>query len=465
MDYQLESHPDALPAGHLSTYRNVDVMSGQTVHLPDVALQTADMVLLDADTGGTAATSGGRADFPAAAFVTGSGAAYSGNVEVEISAALPGDSDFFDVFPGAFEGETEGGETVPFISYGFMGIEMFSEGRGEPLELADGVSAELAISLPPTAARAAPDSIPMWWFDTDRGVWVEDGMAYKVGNEFVTEVEHFTIWNWDLPVTDIAWVSGSVQDGEGEPVEGARVFSQGLGCTFMDDAYTDAGGLFRIRVIKECMAQFWALKGRFASQIEELEVTNETEQDLPAPLVLTVPAFSITLSWGLEPDDLDSHLLIPMAWNAEYDFYHLYYSTDGNMFEDPYTALDTDDTSSYGPEIISGTRLYNSNGRLAAGSYSYFVHHYSGYDDMGLSPAQVTLEVGNYYNTWLASTASGEFSGSNSDWWHVFNFTVSENGSVSVQPVNQAVVTEGGNAPWSEEGFDIWGDWFRGATK
>ncbi len=413
-----------------------------------------------------------RADFPAGAFVTQAGAAYSGNVEVEISAGMPGDSDFFEVFPGAFEGETESGETVPFESFGFVGVEMFSEGRGEPLELADGVSAELAISLPPRAAMAAPDSIPMWWFDEDRGVWVEEGMAYKVGNEFVTEVEHFTIWNWDLPISDIAWVTGSVQDGEGNPVENARVYSQGYNCTFRDEGYSDAGGIFRIRAVQGCEAHFWALKGRFASQTEPHAVSDETEQDLSAPLVLTVPAFSITAIWGEEPYDLDSQLLIPMTWSPEYDFYHIYYHSEGNMGSDPYTALDTDDTDGYGPEIISGTHLYGGD-RLAAGTYSYYLKHYSGSGHMGNSPAQVTLEIGNYYNTWLASTASGEFHEGGEwydeatqttyyDFWHVFNFTVSAGGTVSVQPINQAVNSSGWYGPWELEDWSIYEEDLRG---
>ena len=392
---------------------------------------------------------------------------------MEITASTPQDDTFFETFPGAFEGETEGGETVPFISYGYMGVSMYSEGRAEPLELADGVTASLALTIDPAAARSAPPTIPMWWFDEDRGVWVEEGEATLEGNVYTTDVEHFTIWNWDLPVTDICYVTGQVQDGEGEPVEGARVRSQGQGCTFMDEVFTDAGGWFTIRSIKECTSLFWAMKGTYVSQNEEMGIGTDDAQDLPNPLVLTVPAFYITLAWDEHPRDMDAQLLIPMSWDPMYDFFHIYYSNRGTFATHPYTELDTDATQGYGPEIISGARLYGESGRLAPGTYSYYVKHYSGSGHMGSSPARVTLEIGNYYNTWNASTAGGEFHEGGSwiedgtmeqyyDFWHVFNFTVSPSGGVSVDPVNRAVGSTEWDGPWYQEGYEIYNDWWEG---
>lgn len=447
-------------ADFMSAFRRVDVTTNQTSHLPNVSLIPTETVLLSAAAGGEAATGDGdgSATFPAGAFETAAGDPYDGNVEIEITAALPDDADFFEVFPGAFEGETAGGETVPFVSYGFMGVNPFTEGRGEPLQLADGVSAELSIRVSEETARAAPDTIPMWWFDEDRGVWVEEGRAIKVGNEFVTEVEHFTIWNWDLPVTEICMVSGQVQDQDGDPVPDARVFSQGVGCTFADETMTDAGGNFTIRSIKECSGEFWAMKGTLASAPLGDDIGAEDTQDLPEPLVLDVPAFSITLVWGLDPDDLDSHLLIPMTWDTQYDYYHIYYSNMGWIGGDPYTALNTDDTSSFGPEIITGTRLY-------PGTYSYFVHHYSGLGTIASSPTSVTLEVGNYYRTWTGSSASGGFHDGGvyiedstyyEDYWHVFDMVVDAQGNVSVQSVNEAVVSsDDEDGPWNGWGVDI----------
>ena len=453
--------------GLLPSFRTVDVLAGQTTHLPDVELQPAETVILSGAAGGEAAASDGdgSASFPANAFVTGTGAAYTGDVVVQIGVAVPGDADFYQVFPGGFEGETAGGTTVPFISYGFMGLSL-EAGRGEPLFLADGIQAELSLRVASEDVSSAPATIPMWYFDEDRGIWVEEGEAVLQGNTYVGQVEHFTIWNWDLPTTDICLITGHVEDEDGDPVPDARVFSQGLGCTFQDVAYADAAGNFSIRTINDCEAILWALKGASASQTENLVVGSDDTQPLPVPLVLSVPAFSITLSWGVEPEDLDSHLLVPMPWNASYDYYHIYYDSMGNIAADPHTALDTDDTDSFGPEIIGGTHLY-------PGTYSYYVHHYSGDGTMAASPTTVTLEAAGIYRTWRASSASGTFHEGGyyedqdlnyfEDYWHVFDLVVSEQGSLSVVSRNQAVGSEEG--PWWVAGVTIFEESLKSSTK
>lgn len=75
--------------------------------------------------------------------------------------------------------------------------------------------------------------------------------------------------------------------------------------------------------------------------------------------------YSIVLTWGNEPSDLDSHL---NAINQDGSRVHIYYSSqswnEGN--------LDVDDTSSYGPETVTVHKLSDlRNG------FTYSVHDYS----------------------------------------------------------------------------------------
>jgi hypothetical protein len=76
----------------------------------------------------------------------------------------------------------------------------------------------------------------------------------------------------------------------------------------------------------------------------------------------------IVLTWGLNPDDLDSHLTGPAVGGGRF---HVNYFDDvyevGGV---PYVALDVDDTDSYGPETIS---IYEQ----IAGTYRYSVHDYT----------------------------------------------------------------------------------------
>lgn len=133
--------------------------------------------------------------------------------------------------------------------------------------------------------------------------------------------------------------------------------------------------------------------------------------------------FRVVLSWGENPRDIDSHITGPSDTGARW---HVYYSsrTSGGICN-----LDTDDTTSYGPETIT----CNGN-QLRPGVYRYSVHHYAGTGNIGSSSANVRLEtadglVFNYAPPTGAYTGSG-------DVWTVFEVTVNTNGSVSLAPVN-----------------------------
>ncbi len=41
----------------------------------------------------------------------------------------------------------------------------------------------------------APDSLPLWHFDEEQGLWVEAGVVRKEGLTYRAEVGHFSWWN------------------------------------------------------------------------------------------------------------------------------------------------------------------------------------------------------------------------------------------------------------------------------
>ena len=75
--------------------------------------------------------------------------------------------------------------------------------------------------------------------------------------------------------------------------------------------------------VKSSTAMVWAMKGSYASEVVTVGVGTECPVVLQDPLVLLEPAFSIALSWGQEPRDLDAHLFIPMNWQIEGESYRL----------------------------------------------------------------------------------------------------------------------------------------------
>lgn len=129
-----------------------------------------------------------------------------------------------------------------------------------------------------------------------------------------------------------------------------------------------------------------------------------------SPVMKNLDGMRIVLNWGVEPADLDSHLVFPNN--------HVYFSamtgTDA--------LLDVDDTTSFGPETITIDRKHDSE------RYVYAVHNFSDGSEpdstrLSASGAKVFVYVGQtlirtYYvpknqagNLWtvFSVTESGDF--------------------------------------------------------
>lgn len=409
---------------YMSTFRVAQVSSATAIHYPDVALLVSGIAEFASGDGDAIVAPGnnGSVVFEADSFVNGAGDPYDGNVTVMINAMNTDNDDFYGAFPGEYAGIREDGSEVVLVSYGIMAIELLGADKS-PLMMADGVTAELSLTISAEKAATAPATIPMWYFDENDGQWHEEGEAALVGNTYTADVAHFTTWNWDVPVSDICSVTGFVVDNLGRPVADARVLSQGIDAAIMAETFSAADGSFTVNALKNSTTDVWATSGSRASDAARLSVLEVCPLVLADALVLEVPAYTISLTWGEVPDDLDTHWFIPAIWMADYDWFRICYYNEGIMGGDPYAAVDTDDTSSFGPEIVSGTRLYN-------GRFQYWVHNYSDDTSAGLqtSGASVQLEVAGAL--WQFDAADVALEGADqTGWWHVFDMVVTAEGA------------------------------------
>jgi hypothetical protein len=131
-----------------------------------------------------------------------------------------------------------------------------------------------------------------------------------------------------------------------------------------------------------------------------------------------VKPYTVALTWGEYPRDLDAHCWTPDIGGSSH---HVYYSNKGWLEGTPYCELDVDDTYSYGPERIS-------IGTAFPGEYTYAVNQYSSDSTLSGSSARVNLYVqGHLSRTFTVPTgpANGR------DWWHVFRLNGST-GAVTV---------------------------------
>ena len=375
--------------------------------------------VLDAGTGGTVGNAAGtaRVVLAAASLARADGSALTGNATVNVTAIDPAlDS---SLMPGDYT-TLSGGNAVPIESFGAIGVQI-TDAAGQPANLRTGQTATLRIPLGSRSANA-PATIPLFYFDMASGRWQQEGSATLqgtgAGRYYEGTVTHFSIWNADR-ISETVWVNGCVADSAGTRVTGAILTSDGIDYSGTSSAVSGANGVFRIAVRANSLATLIGLQGTLLTNT--LRVTSGgAEMTLPDCLVLAANAngVSIKLTWGANPSDLDSHLWTPSGTEV-------YYSNKGQLAAVPFANLDVDDTDSFGPEVITLTKLM-------VGTYKYAVRNYSGYGDgpMKASGARVELVLPGGRTELFVPPATGETA--DTDYWTLFDLTVDAQCNVTV---------------------------------
>jgi hypothetical protein len=148
------------------------------------------------------------------------GNAYSGNVSVYMHHLSPSDTNIERTMPGMLYAQNTNNEERMLETYGMVNVELRGSG-GEKLNIADGHTATIEIPIDASQPNA-PNTIELWHFDEEKGYWIEDGIATKIGNKYVGEVSHFSWWNCDaqFPTVDLCM---TIEDTNGNPIYGVQV--------------------------------------------------------------------------------------------------------------------------------------------------------------------------------------------------------------------------------------------------
>jgi len=423
-------------SGYATTYQVTEVRVGGSsfVEAPMGAVDVSQSIsgASGGTAGGTAATDGGGLEITANSLVDSQGNSFTGTANVALTVFDPSNDIEADAFPGEYVGINAAGETVPIKSYGFMDVSVTGSGD---LQLAAGETATIKIPVPVSMQEEAASmgTCPLWYFDTETGYWQEEGQGTydPASGCFVGTINHFSVWNGDTSF-DRAWIDGRVVDSLGNPVQGARVKCWGSknegrsGRWNSGETCTPENGTFhRIPVESGVVFKCQASKGGQKGPIYNFGPFTSGTENYVGDILLDAPVIQITLTWGVSPSDLDSHL----AANIDGTF-HVYYNNLGSLTSEPYASLDTDDTTSYGPEVTSITNL-------RPGTYRYSVRHYDGTGTIQTSGAEVNAVIegiGIYKFTPPASQPGG------TDIWRIVDIVVGTNGEVTaVNPVNDYV--------------------------
>ena len=201
----------------------------------------------------------------------------------------------------------------------------------------------------------------------------------------------FTAVNATAPTMKVVDASVDIREAWNNVVSGDPIIT---GKTGEDGSYTvelDAG-YYTVRVSHSDYTAY-----RFNVAIKPSYTSKATEDGniLMSPLFIIVDnfddpveqdkvaSFRVVLTWGLNPSDLDSHLIAKLSDDTT--FHIAYYDKNGYQGGIRVASLDVDDVTSYGPETVSVTSFDKD------GNYDYYVHWYAGNGSWATSNAKVTL--------------------------------------------------------------------------
>ncbi|MBO4332613.1 MAG: carboxypeptidase regulatory-like domain-containing protein [Paludibacteraceae bacterium] len=180
---------------------------------------------------------------PANSLVDEKGGAYSGAVSASVFYLDPNAKNFNDAMPGSdLSGVTADGKQVVLLSYGMVEVSL-SDSTGGKLQLKKGAESELTFPVPAGFDDKLHKTIPLWYFDEDKGTWIEEGVAEKVDGSYKGKVQHFSWHNLDYPNLR-AYIEGYVRNKKGEPLSHLHV------TVSQTATYTNSEGYYRVAVPK-----------------------------------------------------------------------------------------------------------------------------------------------------------------------------------------------------------------------
>ena len=166
------------------------------------------------------------------------GKEFQGSVFASTYYLNPNSESFTKEMPGGdMSGVTSDGKDVILLSYGMVEVTL-KDSVGQKLQLKEGAESTMSFPLPEGFSENQKyDKIPLWYFDEEKGTWVEEGIATKNGDSYSGNVKHFSWHNLDYPDRR-ATIRGRVLNKDGKPLPNVLVtISQ-------TSAYSDSEGYY-----------------------------------------------------------------------------------------------------------------------------------------------------------------------------------------------------------------------------
>lgn len=194
--------------GYFDAYQAITPVENEYFRTTVKLFKRVDQSTISSSTGGEVEVhGGGKVIFQSDGFMDDMGNDYNGEVAVFSTFINPDDLDFYQKMAGARFGKSTDGKAQILLNFGMSNIELDGS-AGQKLQLKKPATIEVPIPFP--FNTNAPEQIPLWFFDTKSDEWKEEGIANRVGDNYIAEVSHFTFWTCATS-QDFIQLSGTVK--------------------------------------------------------------------------------------------------------------------------------------------------------------------------------------------------------------------------------------------------------------
>jgi len=220
--------------------------------------------------------------------------------------------------PGDFTGTQTGGGDAVIWSEGMVNVDITGKTSGKSYSL-NGLG-NFDIKIPITGdINNAPATIPKWYYDTNSGKWIEEGILIKSadGKFYESQVTHFSFWNADFKMPNRTCISGKLNDPDGAAGD---IYTVHLYFTGFDNNYSTTDKDFTIINLPPNTDMTIEITNERTKVVSSLSFTTGSGQscyDLGnffdgsnqlevQKLTYTKEIDSITFNWEKEPADIKS---------------------------------------------------------------------------------------------------------------------------------------------------------------
>lgn len=174
-------------------------------------------------------------------FKDANGNAYSGSINVALFHLAPSNKYLNELMPGSFLATNAGGNARVMETFGMLHVQLTGS-AGQNLQIATGHTAEITVPVDGSQSSTSPNTIPLWSYNEDTGMWNEEGTATKIGNTYVGTVSHFSWWNYDAQFPQ-ATMKVTVKNSAGQVLPNIKVSLKRSSQTYETYGMTDNTGM------------------------------------------------------------------------------------------------------------------------------------------------------------------------------------------------------------------------------